>query len=474
MYSHDVLVIGGGAAGLTATAGLAQLGLKTAVFDREKLGGDCLYFGCVPSKTLIKSATVYQQYKKAEAWGLPAANLERPDLSKVNARVQSVIQSISHHDSPERFEGLGAEVYFGSPKFTSPHEIELDGKKYSAKNIIIASGSRAMVPPIPGLKETGFITNREVFSLQKLPESMITIGGGPIGAEMSQSFQRFGCKVTIIDMAPHILPREDQDMAEIIQKRFDSEGVTQIYGAKIIRLEKSNGKKRVYFEKDGKEQFIEAEEVLLSVGRTGNVEDLALENAGIEGVKRFIPVNAALQTQQKHIMAIGDVNGKFQFTHVAGAEGSVAVRRIAFKLPAKMDYTFVPWATYTDPELASVGLNEKRAKEAGISYQTLEAPFEDVDRAQAEGHTDGKIKMLMDKKERLIGVQIAGPHAGDLIAPHLYAVRNNEKLMNLYSPMFPYPVLGEIQKKASGGYLGKKIFNPKIRGILKRIFGYRG
>lgn len=473
MTTHDVIIIGGGAAGLSAAAGTAQLGLKTALIDREKLGGDCLYYGCVPSKSLIKSSDSYYQLKKTKEYGLPRLEVPPADITEVLKRVQDIIKTIEPHDSPERFTSLGAEVYLTSARFEDPWTIRLEkGELLSAKKIILATGSSPRIPDIPGLNEAGFITHKEIFSLEKQPQHLITIGAGPIGVELSQSLLKLGSRVTLLSSKEGILAREDRDMAAYVEKNIMNEGGNIVSRATVIQVEKAGEKKVVHYEQNGKVHMVEADEILVSAGRRGNTEGLELEKAGVKVEKSFIVTDKYLRTSQKHIMAIGDCNGNHLFTHVAGAEGSLAVKKAAFGLKSKMDYSIIPWCTYTKPELASIGLNEKRAKEQGIKYTVVEAPMEDIDRPHAEGSTTGKIKILLDKKDRIIGTQIAADHAGELILPSLFT--HGKKLMTLMSPVYPYPTLGEIHRKAAGLYYGPKLFNSRTRKILKFLFRYRG
>jgi len=475
-YTHDVLILGGGAAGLTAASGCAQLGLKTALIEKEHLGGDCLYYGCVPSKTLIKSAKVLRYAQEFEKFGLPALKIPKVSLEGVMGHVQDVIREVAVHDSPERFRKLGAEVIFDVPKFVSPYELRLqDGKVFSARTIILATGSSPRTLPIPGLEETGYITNLDVFKMKDLPGRMVTIGAGPIGVELSQSFLRLGAKVSIISDSPQILPREDADMAQVVHDRLTAEGAELYLGASLQRVEQNGrGKRLILKDAGGREVSLEVDEILMAVGRRGNTAGLQLENAGVKVENTFIPVNSGLSTSQKNILAVGDINGKYLFTHVAGSEGSLAVRKTVLRLPVKMDYSYVPWVTYTDPEIASIGYNELRAKEAGLSYTVVESQFQEVDRAMAETETEGKIKILIDKRSRVIGTQITGPHAGELLIPSIFAVRNRSKLMDMITPIFPYPVLSEVVKKAAGGYYAPKVYNPKVKKILRTVFGYRG
>lgn len=474
--THDVIIVGGGSGGLTAAVGCAQLGMKTALIDKERLGGDCLHYGCVPSKSLIKTATVYQQARTGSRYGLHDMNPGPVDMGKVNARIAGVIAEIEKHDSPERFEKLGAEVFLGKAEFASPHEIRFNGEKtISAPKIILATGSSPRAIPFKGLQEAGYITNLDAFSLPNLPARIVTIGAGPIGVELSQAYTRLGAKVTIVDLAGHVLPREDADMAEVVQKQITAEGIQLRLGATVDHVEKDGAVKKVVIKKkDGSEEVLEADEILLAVGRQGNTSELNLEAAGVAVEKSFVTVDSKLRSSQKHIMAVGDVNGRFLFTHVAGAEGSLAVRRIALHAGGSMNYQNVPWCTYTEPELASIGYNETRAKDAGLNYHTVIQPFGSTDRAQAEGDTEGMMKLLLDRKDRVLGVQIVGLHAGELIAPSLFAVSEGWKARQLMRPMFPYPTLSELTRKTMSSYMAPRLFNDRIRGMLRFLFRYRG
>lgn len=479
-YTHDAIIIGGGAGGLVTTVGCAQLGLKTAVVERQRLGGDCLYHGCVPSKTLLRSAAVYRQAAEFERFGLPSVDMPPVRMADVNRRVQEVVSEIAQHDAPERFERLGAEVYSGDPRFMSPHEVEVDGEVISARSIVIATGSSPRGLPIPGLEEAGYITNLDVFDLAELPRRLVVIGAGPIGSEMAHAFARLGSAVTVLDVASQVLPREDADMAAIVQQRMEADGVQFKLGAKIARVEggaaagePAAGSKRVVLDEDGTETVLEADELLVAAGRTGNIDRLDLAKAGVATEKGFITTNSKLQTSQKHILAVGDVNGRYLFTHVAGAEGSVAVRRVVFRM-GSMNYRSVPWVTYTDPELASIGYNERSAAEAGIDYHTVHQEISSNDRAQAEGEPAGMMKVLLDRKDRVIGTQIAALHAGDLLLPSIFAVGKGWKLGEVMSPIYPYPTLGEIHKKAASGYMAPKLFNARVRRLLRAVFRYRG
>jgi pyruvate/2-oxoglutarate dehydrogenase complex dihydrolipoamide dehydrogenase (E3) component len=475
-YDFDIGVIGGGSAGLTVTSGSAQLGAKTLLIEKEKkLGGDCLHFGCVPSKTLIKTAHVYHMMKKAKEFGLPEVEVLPVDFNHVSERIKSVISIIQKHDSEERFCSLGAKVEFGEPKFTDEHTVKLNGKIYSAKNWVIATGSSPVALPIEGLDKTPYITNKEIFYLDHLPKSMIILGGGPIGTEMGQAFNRLGTKITIVDRADQILGKEDKDMADEVMNVMISEGVTVHTGASIESI-KDLGSKREVIIKDNEGKIVElrAETILVAMGRSPNTDGLGLEDIGMKIESRGIKVDKRLRTNHKHIYAAGDVNGGFQFTHAAGYEGGVVISNAIFRIPKRANYTYLPWCTYSDPELASIGMNEKAAKAAGIDYSVWTEAFKDNDRSLAENEKVGKIKMILNEKEKPVGVQILGPHAGDLLSEWIAVLNGKIKLSTLASSVHPYPTIGEINKKVAGTFFSPKIFSDKIKKSLKFFFHLRG
>jgi len=475
-YDYDIGIIGGGAAGLTIASGAARLGAKTLLVEKEKeLGGDCLHFGCVPSKTLIKTAHVYHMMKNSPEFGLPSLTVPAVDFRKVSQRIRSVIDIIQKHDSEERFCNLGAMVKFGQASFIDEHSIGLNGKTYSARAWVIASGSSAIVPPIKGLDETPYITNKEIFYLDHLPRSMIILGGGPIGTEMGQAFCRLGTAVSIVDRSEQILGKEDPDMADAVKNVLQSEGVVFHLGASIGAVKDLGREKEVLIkDRTGKTIALKGETILVAIGRTPNLGGLGLEDIGVEMERSGIKVDNRLRTHHKHIYAAGDVNGRFQFTHAAGYEGGIVVSNAIFRLPRKTDYTFLPWCTYCDPELASIGLNEKGAREAGIDYSVWSEPFKDNDRSLAEGQGIGFIKMILDEKERPIGVQILGPRAGDLISEWVAALNGKVKLSTLAAAVHPYPTIAEMNKKIAGTFLSTKIFSDKVKKGLKFFFHLKG
>jgi pyruvate/2-oxoglutarate dehydrogenase complex dihydrolipoamide dehydrogenase (E3) component len=475
-YDYDIGVIGGGAGGLTVTAGAAQLGAKTLLVEKEnELGGDCLHFGCVPSKTLIKSAHVYHLIKNSRKFGLPSMDLPPVDFREISKRIRSVIATIQHHDSKERFCKLGARVEFGQPTFADEHSIRLNGNTFSAKTWVIATGSSPVAPPIKGLDQTPHITNKEIFYLDRLPESMIVLGGGPIGSEMSQAFCRLGTRVSVVDMAPQILVNEDPDMADLVRDVLSSEGVEFYLNSAIEEVNDLGSEKEVKIKtKEGNVLSLKAETVLLSLGRGPNTNGLGLEDIGVDYDHRGIRVDNRLRTNHKHIYAAGDINGGFQFTHAAGYEGGIVLSNAIFHLPRKVDYTFMPWCTYTDPPLGSIGMNEKSAKAAGINYTVWTEEFKDNDRSLAEGESIGRIKMILNEKEKPIGVQILGPHAGDLLAEWVAVLNGKVKLSTLAAAVHPYPTIGEINKKVAGTFFSPKIFSKKVQKGLKFFFQLKG
>jgi pyruvate/2-oxoglutarate dehydrogenase complex dihydrolipoamide dehydrogenase (E3) component len=475
-YDYDIGIIGGGSAGLTVASGAAQLGAKTLLIEKEKnLGGDCLHFGCVPSKTLIRTARAYHAMNNSQAFGLPAVEMPPVDFTKVRERIRSVIAVIQEHDSEERFCRLGAKVEFGEPVFLDEHGIRLNGRSVSAKNWVIATGSSPDRPPIEGLDETPYLTNKEIFSLDRLPSSMIILGAGPIAVEMAQAFSRLGTKVSVVQRSGQILTKEDRDMADEVMKVLTSEGVdfhlkASVQGVKDLGKEKEVSVKY----QEGNTSALRAESILVAMGRDPNVRGLNLEDIGIEFDRKGIKVDNRMRTSHKHIYGAGDVTGKFQFTHAAGYEGGIVVSNAIFHLPRKADYTFLPWCTFTDPELASIGMNEKAASEAGIEYSVFTEPFRGNDRSLAEGESVGKIKMLLDRHERPLGVQIMGPRAGELLSEWVAVLNGKVKLSTLASAVHPYPTLGEINKRVAGAYLSPKIFSDKIRKGLTFFFHLKG
>jgi pyruvate/2-oxoglutarate dehydrogenase complex dihydrolipoamide dehydrogenase (E3) component len=477
-FDYDLGILGGGAAGLTAAAGAARFGAKTILVEKAKqLGGDCLHFGCVPSKTLIRSAGVWSLARRAKQFGLPEVDLPPVDLAAVMDRVRSVIDTIQEHDSPERFRKLGASVRFGEPRFADDHTVFVGGDRLTARAWIIATGSGPSLPPVEGLDTVPYWTNETVFSQKELPQRLLVLGGGPIGVEMAQAFQRLGSKVTIVEYLDQVLGPEDPDIAGILRSRLEAEGVQVQSGTKALQAAAvgTTVQLRLAPAKGGGEAWtVEGDALLVAAGRKPNLEGLELPAAGVEFSPRGVPADSRMRTNVPHIYACGDVNGVFPFTHVAGYEAGIALSNAVLRLPRKADYRKVPWCTYTDPEVASIGLNEKRANAAGVKYRVLTSRFREVDRALAEGEAEGKIKVLISPSGALLGCQIAGHHAGELIHEWVAAVNGGVKLSTLAGAIHAYPTLAEISKKAAGSYYSEKLFSDRTRRILRFLFGLRG
>ncbi|WP_031479083.1 dihydrolipoyl dehydrogenase family protein [Maridesulfovibrio frigidus] len=472
---YDLGVIGGGAAGLTVAAGAAQLGVKVLLIEKEEvLGGDCLHYGCVPSKTLIRTARVRHLMGKAQDFGLPAVELPPVDYSKVSDRISSVVSEIQKHDSVERFNSLGVDVRFGSPSFVEQYSVLMGGKTVSARSWVVATGSSPSAPPIPGLDDVPYLTNMDVFSMQDLPSSLVVLGGGPIAVEMAQAFQRLGCEVTVIQRSSHILSKEDADMAEYVMQGMMEDGVKFVLGAKVTLVKKSAGGVEVELEESGTPRVIKGAKLLVAMGRKANIDGLGLDEIGIAHTKAGIDVDAKMRTSVKNIYAAGDVTGKYRFTHAAGYEGGIIVANAVMHLPRKANYKWLPWCTYSDPELASVGLNESAAKAQGIKYSTVIEEFSGSDRALAEGEARGRIKIVLNRRGKPLGVQIAAVHAGELLGEWVAAVNGGVGLATLAGAIHPYPTMSEMNKKAAGKLIGEKIFSDNVRKILRKLFSYRG
>jgi pyruvate/2-oxoglutarate dehydrogenase complex dihydrolipoamide dehydrogenase (E3) component len=477
-YEYDIGILGGGAAGLTVAAGAAQFGARALLVEKSpRLGGDCLHCGCVPSKTLIRSAGVWALARRAPEFGLPALPSPHVDLGAVMDRVAQVVGRIQKHDSPERFERLGAEVRFGAPRFVDDHVVEVDGQRVSARSWVIATGSSPALPPVAGLADVPHWTNENVFSQRKLPGRLVVLGGGPIGLEMAQAFARLGSRVTVVEFLPRILGPEDADVADVVRDRLQAEGIELLVATKALRaLSHGSTVLLTVGRADGlgSERTLEADALLVAAGRKPNVDDLGLEAAGVTFSPKGIPTDARLRTNQRHIYACGDVNGVFPFTHVAGYEGSVALTNAILRLPRKADYTKTPWCTYTDPEVASVGLNEKRARAADVEYRLLVEHFCENDRALAEGAPAGMIKVLVSPKGVVLGCQIVGEHAGELIHEWIAAVAGGVKLSSLAGAMHVYPTLSEISKRAAGSFFAEKLFSERTKSLLHFLFHLKG
>ena len=477
---YDLIVIGGGSAGLVAAGGSAILGAKVALIEKTALGGDCLYTGCVPSKALIKSARFAHEMRQAGTYGFTAIEptFLKDSFVSITGRVQDVIKIIEHHDSPEVFEDMGVEVVFGTPRFLNATEIEVvlkgSGEKrvMRAKRFCISTGSHPFVPPIDGLDETGFITNENVFHLTELPRRLVVLGGGAIGVEMGQSFARFGSSVTIVEMGDRILAKEDAEVSYLMQTIFESEGVDILTKHKAVKAHKNgNGVKVVTVESNGNTRDIEADEILVAIGRRPNIHGLELEKAGVEHEESRIKTNEYLQTSAKHIFAAGDVTAHFQFTHMADYEAQIVIQNafVPWPFKKKTDFRVVPWATFTDPEIGRVGMTEAEAKKefGKEGIKVYKVTFEDNDRAQAESSVEGFAKVVTHKK-RIIGATLVGSHAGELIHEFVWAVKQRMKITDLNKIIRVYPTLAKITQAVSTEATLEDLRSPFVQKWFKR------
>jgi len=469
----DIVVIGGGAGGLVVAAGGASLGAKVALVEKHKMGGDCLNYGCVPSKTLLKSAKVAHLMRTASDYGVPSHN-PVPQIADVMERVAGVIRGIEPNDSAERFRGLGVDVIFGDGRFTAPDCFEVNGRKLTARTFVIATGSRPGVPPVPGIDTVPYLTNETVFNLREQVPSMIVIGAGPIGCEMAQGFGRLGTRVTVVDVAPQIMPREDADMAQVVRTQMEHDGIDFLLDASIIRVDGAKHDiSMLVRSKDGTERTLQATHLLVAAGRRANVEGLGLEAAGVEVEKGKITSDANLRTTNPHIYVCGDVAGGLQFTHLAGHHAGVLLRQAIFRMSWAKPSPHVPWATYTDPELARIGLSETEAKKSGSAYKVYRFGFDDLDRARTEGETEGFAKVITDPKGKILGAAIVGPHAGEVICEYVLAVNKGMKLNELAGIIHIYPTFAEINKRVADQRL-KEGLTPSSKAWIMRIFGLQG
>ncbi len=474
-YDANLVVIGAGSAGLVSAYIAAAVKAKVILVERGAMGGDCLNTGCVPSKSLIASARLLHRIHHAEHWGIHTAKAEF-DFRDIMARVKSVIAAIEPHDSVERYTGLGVEVIQGEANVRSPTEVEVNGRVIKTRNIILATGAEPFVPPIPGLDEVDYLTSDNIWELEELPPRLVVLGGGPIGCELAQCFARFGSKVSIVEMLPRILIREDEEVAGFMADRFRSEGIDLHTGYKATRVSTENGQKVLHCESDDGNLEIPFDGILVAVGRAPRTKGAGFDAIGIPLTqRRTIETDDYLQAGYPSIFACGDVVGPYQFTHVASHQAWYAAVNALFRplKKFKVDYRVIPWATYTDPEVARVGLNELDAREQGIPYEVTRYPLSDLDRALADGEATGEIKVLtVPGKDRILGATIVGSHAGDLIAEFVLAMKHGIGLNKILGTIHAYPTWMEANKFAAGNW--KKAHAPQwVLGLLEKFHRWR-
>lgn len=466
MKKYDLIVIGGGSGGLTAAAGAANMGASVALIDDQPgLGGDCLHFGCVPSKAFIAAAReVHAVHKGAKEFGLSVSGEVR--FQRAIERVHEAIDEIQEIDSDKRFEDLGVTIFRGKGSFVDEHTVSIDGEhSISGKRIVISTGSSPNVPPIDGVKDVSFLTNESIFNLDHLPESTVFIGGGVVGLELAQSLARFGSKVTVLETSETILKKEDQDIISVAREILEKE-LTFVYNAQVKGISTREGSKVVTYNLNGKEEELVVDEIMMSTGRKPNTDKLNLEAAGVETNKGFVKVNDQLQTSKSHIYAIGDVNGAFPFTHGAGMEGKLIVQNAVFGLKRKVKYDNVPWVTYIDPEIFHLGLTEEEAREQhGDNIRVFKVGIDDVDRFIAERKKEGLVKVVTDTKGHILGAHAVGEDASSWMQEIVFAKEHGHKLGDISTVIHPYPTKGAILNQVSDLYWREKLFD----GVLPKV-----
>jgi pyruvate/2-oxoglutarate dehydrogenase complex dihydrolipoamide dehydrogenase (E3) component/uncharacterized membrane protein YdjX (TVP38/TMEM64 family) len=489
-YDYNLIVVGAGSAGLVSAYIGATVKAKVALIEKHRMGGDCLNTGCVPSKALLRSARLMADARNAERYGIAKVDAEA-DFAQVMERVQSVIRKVEPHDSVERYTKLGVEVIEGHARIVSPWEVEVAGKRLSARSLVIATGARPLVPAIPGVDTVDYLTSDSLWALRTLPGRLVVLGGGPVGCELSQAFARLGSEVTQVEMAPRLLPREDADAAAEVESRFRAEGIRVMTGYKALRVERDGEGGRLICKRDteerqgdgrqddeqqGKEVAFAFDRLLLALGRKANVEGFGLEELGVEiGPRGTVDADAFLQTNFPNILIAGDVTGPYQFTHVAAHQAwyaSVnALLRPLWRF--KADYRVIPWATFTDPEVARVGLSEDEAQAQGVEVEVTRYGLDDLDRAITDSVDHGFVKVLTPPgKDRILGVTIVGEHAGDLLAEFVLAMKHGIGLNKLLGTIHIYPTLTEANKYAAGAW--KRAHAPqRLLRLAERYFAWR-
>ena len=466
LIETDICVIGAGAAGLSVAAGAVQMGARVVLFESGLMGGDCLNFGCVPSKTLLACAKAATRLGgDPRLGGVPA--VPPPERARVLEVVRDVIAGIAPHDSVERFEGLGVRVVRERARFTGPAEVTSESTRVRARRFVLATGSEPAVPPIPGLDGVRFLTNETIFTLAERPAHLIIIGGGPIGIELGQAHLRLGSRVTVLEMA-EILPKDDRGHVATLRTLLAGEGLAILENTRVLSVAPgAGGGVDVSVERGGVRETVSGSHLLLAAGRRPRTEGLGLDAAGIAATRTGITVDAGLRTGNRRVYAIGDAIGRYPFTHMAGHHASVVIRSMLFRLPARVDERAVPWVTYTDPELAHVGMTEAEARASHGEVRVLTAAFADNDRARAEGRTAGEVKVVASRRGRVLGVSILGAEAGEQLALWQLAISRGIGLGAIAGLVLPYPTLSESSKRAAGAFFTPSLFGARTRALVR-------
>jgi pyruvate/2-oxoglutarate dehydrogenase complex dihydrolipoamide dehydrogenase (E3) component len=464
----DICIIGGGSAGLSVAAGAVQMGARVVLIEKGRMGGDCLNTGCIPSKALLAAAHYAHTLKNSSTFGIHTSP-PAIDFAGVMAHVREVIAGIAPHDSVERFERLGCTVITDHARFTGPGELVAGGQTVRARRFVIATGSRAAVPPIPGLGDVSYLTNETIFNNTTCPNHLIIIGGGPIGIEMAQAHRRLGARVTVIEQGS-ILPKDDPDLVAVARKALEDDGISLYEAAMAKRVEPHGSGCRITMMHKGAELTLDGSHLLVAAGRSPNIADMGLDLAGVDCANGAIAVDNRLRTRNKKIFAIGDVTGGLQFTHMAAYDAGIVIRNALFHLPAKINHHAVPWVTFIDPEIAQVGLTENAARAAHCNdIRVITWNYAENDRARTERQTQGLIKVVTTASGRILGAGIAGHQAGELIGLWSLAISRKMKIGAVAGHIAPYPTLGEISKRVAGAWYAPSLFGKKTRKIVRLL-----
>jgi pyruvate/2-oxoglutarate dehydrogenase complex dihydrolipoamide dehydrogenase (E3) component len=468
MVKVDLCVIGAGAGGLSIAAGASQMGASVMLFEAGRMGGDCLNYGCVPSKALLAAGKSLARQRGDSRYGI-VSEPGRVDFAAVKAHVQGVVDAIAPMDSVERFESLGVRVIQASARFVGPRVVEGGGVSVTARRIIVATGSTPMVPPVPGLTDGPYLTNETIFDVDAPPAHLVIMGGGPIGIELAQAFRNLGSMVTVVEMA-RIMAKDDPELVAPLRLRLTGDGIEILEATQVKQVAYPAGggvTVTIGAPDDDTSREITGSHLLVAAGRRATIAGLDLDAAGITATPNGITVDAGLRTSNRRVYAVGDVAGPYQFTHMAGYHAGIVIRSALFRMPAKVDYRAVPWVTYCDPELASVGLSETEARASHGNIQVLTWPFAENDRAQAERDTGGMVKVIVTPKGHILGATILGSHAGELIQIWCLAIQQKLKIGAVAGVILPYPTLGEASKRAAGSFYTPKLFSDRIRKIVR-------
>lgn len=463
----DICVIGAGSGGLSVATGAAQMGARVVLIENNKMGGECLNSGCVPSKALISAANIARTIRDTKKYGIKSS-IESINYEAVHKYINKTINNIAPHDSKERMEKLGITVLFGTASFINPKEVSVANTNIKARYFVIATGSLPTAPPTPGLKDTPYLTNATIFALKQQPEHLVVLGGGPIGCELAQAHRALGTKVTLLQHST-ILNKDDPELVDTVRKQFITDGISLFENTELNNISYNNKQFTVDFTSNEEQQTITGSHLLVATGRKPNIEALQLENAKVKFNQRGIIVNNKMQSSQKHIYAVGDVAGSYQFTHIANYQAGIAIRNILFHLHSKVNYAALPWTTFTDPEIANAGMHENDAREIYGNIKVLKAEFNNNDRANTEGDTRGFIKVITKKNGKILGASIVGHNASELIQPWIIAITQKQKIKTMASFIAPYPTRGEISKVAASEYYKPALFSPKTKKIVQLL-----